>query len=102
MRSGDKGHRSCKGHREMNQVLEMLRSQIWLTNSGESPPAANGRSQWAREPGGQAPPDDGIRGYSPSCFMSGLDKERPYRKEPASSLLRPPLSTPESFSSGSS
>lgn len=36
MRSGDKGHRSCKGHREMNQVLEMSRSQIRLTNSGES------------------------------------------------------------------
>lgn len=34
--------------------------------------------------------------------MSGLGKARPYGKGPASSLLRPPLSTPESFSSGSS
>lgn len=55
MRSGDKGHRSCKGHQEMNQALEMLRSQIWLTNSGESPPAANGWSQWTREPGAGRP-----------------------------------------------
>lgn len=42
MRSGDKGHRSCKGHQERNQALEMLSRQIWLTNSGESPPAVKG------------------------------------------------------------
>lgn len=42
MRSGDKGHRSCKGHQESNQTLEMLRSQTWLTNSGVSPSHVNG------------------------------------------------------------
>ncbi|KAH0511546.1 Beta-crystallin A3 [Microtus ochrogaster] len=36
MRSGDKGHRGCKGHQERNQVPQRWRRQIRLTNSGES------------------------------------------------------------------
>lgn len=36
MRSGDKGHRGCKGHQERNQVRQRWRREIRLTNPGES------------------------------------------------------------------